>query len=295
MDLCVRSVRDQTHCDGAEKISLEHIIQDAGTPGIEAFARDWGAAFYDHGVQIFPAASTVPSAWQLTVHRENDAGMYDAVNRGLEKASGSICSYLNCDEQYLPGALEHVRGFLVKHPETEILFGDAVVADEQGKPLAYRRAVRPGPEIAAGCPLNVLTCATFFRRQVPEKHGDFPSSWKIIGDLVWTQKLSAGGIQSACLPEAVAVFMLAPTNLSAGRRANEESREWRKQLPKVPPAEALFWRCYQVAKKTLAGCYLPRSVSISIYRPGHELRQTLVAKDLGHFWPRQDVSSAALP
>ncbi len=31
--------------------------------------------------------------------------MYDAVNRGLKKAKGEILAYINCDEQYLPGAL----------------------------------------------------------------------------------------------------------------------------------------------------------------------------------------------
>ena len=29
--------------------------------------------------------------------------MYDAINRGLRRATGEICGYLNCDEQYLAG------------------------------------------------------------------------------------------------------------------------------------------------------------------------------------------------
>ena len=34
---------------------------------------------------------------------EKDQGMYDAVNRGLRRATGEMLAYLNCDEQYLPG------------------------------------------------------------------------------------------------------------------------------------------------------------------------------------------------
>ena len=39
---------------------------------------------------------------------EKDGGMYDAVNRGYRRAQGDILAYLNCDEQYLPGALKTV-------------------------------------------------------------------------------------------------------------------------------------------------------------------------------------------
>ena len=36
---------------------------------------------------------------------EPDAGMYDAINRAWGRAQGQILSWLNSDEQYLPGTL----------------------------------------------------------------------------------------------------------------------------------------------------------------------------------------------
>ena len=49
---------------------------------------------------------------------EKDAGKCtDAVNRGYRRASGDILAYLNCDEQYLPGALAAVREFFEAHPQ----------------------------------------------------------------------------------------------------------------------------------------------------------------------------------
>ena len=47
---------------------------------------------------------------------EKDGGMYDAVNRGYRRATGDILAYLNCDEQYLPGALAAVEKFFAAHP-----------------------------------------------------------------------------------------------------------------------------------------------------------------------------------
>ncbi|NUM82078.1 glycosyltransferase, partial [bacterium] len=42
--------------------------------------------------------------------------MYDAINKGIKMASGSIIAYLNCDEQYLPEILKAVKDFFDRHP-----------------------------------------------------------------------------------------------------------------------------------------------------------------------------------
>jgi len=65
--------------------------------------------------------------------------MYDAVNRGLRRASGEILSYLNCDEQYLPGALPAVGAYFKRHPEVEMVFGNCLVVGPQGEFICYRK------------------------------------------------------------------------------------------------------------------------------------------------------------
>src|SRR5438045_1743636 len=100
--LCVPSVADQA-------TALEHIVQDAGS---DDGTLDW-----------------LPGDTRVRAYIEKDAGMYDAVNRGLKHAQGDILAYLNCDEQYLPGALDKVRTFFDAHPEVQIVFGDVVVVD----------------------------------------------------------------------------------------------------------------------------------------------------------------------
>src|SRR5258708_6486422 len=97
--LCIASVADQG-------VSLEHIVQDAGS---DDGTLDW-----------------LPSDKRVTSFIEKDAGMYDAVNRGLRRAKGQLLAYLNCDEQYLPGGLRKVAEYFDNHPETEILFANLV-------------------------------------------------------------------------------------------------------------------------------------------------------------------------
>src|SRR5882724_5931627 len=88
LKLCIPSVADQA-------VELEHIVQDAGS---DDGTLDWLTK--DARVKAFV---------------EEDKGMYDAVNRGLRRAQGQILAYINCDEQYLPGALRTVWDFFEAH------------------------------------------------------------------------------------------------------------------------------------------------------------------------------------
>ena len=108
--LCAASVADQ------EGIDVEHIVQDGGTDGISE-------------AQIQPARG---AECQLRLYVEQDKGMYDAINRGLRRSEGEICAYLNCDEQYLPGALAQVTAAFGRSPKTDVLFAGSLVVDGRG-------------------------------------------------------------------------------------------------------------------------------------------------------------------
>ena len=145
LSLCIASVRDQalpsTLDSGLSTPAIEHIIQDAGTPGIEELARELGAEFYRDGQLIFHAKECgvgVPPAilqattdkaanYSLKFFSEKDAGMYDAINRGLARSSGEICAWLNSDEQYLPYALCKAADLFKQRPELDVLLGDAIL------------------------------------------------------------------------------------------------------------------------------------------------------------------------
>src|ERR1700737_2128649 len=130
---------------------------------------------------------------------EKDTGMYDAINRGLSKARGDICAYLNCDEQYLPGTLRKVASYFADHPNIDILFGDAVLIDSNGRPLSYRRAILPTRRHLRLSHLNTSTCATFFRQKLFANGFRFNPEWKAIGDAVWVDELLEKKVAMATL------------------------------------------------------------------------------------------------
>jgi glycosyltransferase involved in cell wall biosynthesis len=258
LQLCAASIADQAG------VTVEHCVQDAGT-----------------GVELESWAATHPG---LSLVVERDDGMYDAINRGLRRARGELLAYLNCDEQYLTGALARVWRFFLEHPETEVLFGDAILVDGEGQPLSYRRTVRPTRWHTRAVHLNTLTCATFFRRSLLERGLFFDSQWKVIGDAVWVDTVLSAGVKVAVLGEPLAAFAFTGANLGATVRSTEEARRWRAAsgYGRLPGIASFLHRLH----KCLAGAYRHRTLDYAIYTrrsPGQ--RVLFHAPRLGYGWP----------
>ena len=261
--LAVASVSDQ------EGIEVEHIVQDAlSTDG----TRDWLSK--DHRVQaVF----------------ERDDGMYDAINRGLQRARGDICAYLNCDEQYLPGTLAKVEQMLAAHPKTQVLFGDFVLTDTSGKPLSYRRVVLPTLQHLSLAPLGTGTCATFFRRSLLDRGFCFDPSWKASGDAVWVERLLKARVTMAVISEPLAIFTITNENLGASGVSHAEGQR-RRANNETPISRARSIMGYRL-RKAIAGAYLPRRVEIDIYtQKSPDVRQHIVQEYVGFRWSKSSAS-----
>ena len=265
LKLCIASVADQ------QGVQVEHIIQDACS---------------DDGTQEWLAADP-----RVHAFFEKDAGMYDAINRGLRRAGGDILAYLNCDEQYLPGALARVADFFAQHPEVEVLFGDALLVDDAGSPLSYRRMVLPLSAHVRIVHLNTLTCSTFFRRSIIERGHCFDLQWKVIGDAAWIDGLLKAGVRMATLPEPLAAFTFTGANLGASKLGMEEVKKFRGGDWKATLAPLLS--LHHRFRKWRAGAYQPHAVNYALYtRESPTQRRPFTTPHLGYDWPHHLATSA---
>lgn len=263
--LCVASVADQ------HGVEVEHIVQDGGTEGISLEKLNPAPGDSDHRLQL---------------HVEKDGGMYDAINRGLQRATGEICAYLNCDEQYLPEALAKVERFFRAHPQIDVLFGDIILIDENGHPLSYRRSILPSANHIRFSHLNTASCAMFFRRQLIERGFLFDTQWKTIGDAAWVKSLLEHHVPMAVLNEPLAVFTFTGENLGDTAVSRAEVARLGK--------DARFRRVQRVGavlthrtQKLFAGAYRQRSVAFSIYtRESPRQRVARSHARLGYRWPK---------
>ena len=205
LKLCIASVADQPG-------EIEHIVQDAGS---DDGTLDWLSQ--DPRVKVFV---------------EKDQGMYDGINRGLRRAGGDILAYLNCDEQYLPGALSTVAGFFEQHPAIDVLFGDVVMVDTEGRYLYHRKMQIPLKYHTWTCHLSTLSCAMFFRRRVVFDYGElFDPRLRDVGDGEWMVRLLRRRVRMAALGQFTSAFTYTGANMSVGPNARQENRELFRSAP----------------------------------------------------------------
>jgi glycosyltransferase involved in cell wall biosynthesis len=243
--LCIASVRDQvvatpsTLDSRPSTLSIEHIIQDAGTPGIEDLARELGAEFYLDGKLIFHAKECgvgVPPAilqattdkaanYSLKFFSEKDAGMYDAINRGLARSAGEICAWLNSDEQYLPNTLSKVAEIFQQRTNLDVLLGDAILLNSSLNPVCYRRIMVPSLWHTRLDHLHSLSCAMFFKKSSLPNPPLNPR-WKVVSDAVLMEYflLSRKNIHACRLP--LAAYAFTGQNLSADKNCKELEQWW---------------------------------------------------------------------
>lgn len=153
----VESVQDQDHPD------VEHLVLDgASTDGtLDVLAR------YRHP--------------RLTVVSEPDRGMYDAINRGLDRFRGDAVGILNADDTFHDaGAVSRIAAALER---ADIVHGDLdVVVDHGAKRVVRRWRAEPCP--AGGFRSGWMPAhPTFYvRRAVVEAVGAYDLALPIAAD-----------------------------------------------------------------------------------------------------------------
>jgi glycosyltransferase involved in cell wall biosynthesis len=205
LKLCIASVADQS-------VEVEHIVQDSCS---------------DDGTQDW-----LPGDARVKAVIEKDRGMSDAINRGLRRATGEILAYLNCDEQYQPGALKSVDDFFTRNPHVDLVFGDVVMVDGSGNYLSHRKMQTPLLHHTWTCHLSTLSCGMFFRRKLAESPGPlFDPAFRDVGDGELMVRWLRQGVPMGTLGQFTSVFAITGANMSAGANAQRENRQLFQSAP----------------------------------------------------------------
>ncbi len=117
---------------------------------------------------------------------EPDRGIYDAMNKGLARATGDFVAFLNADDWYAhPGVLSRVASLLTKKP-VDMVFGDVCffAADKSQTLLRRYRSDRFSPS-RLGWGWMPAHPGLFARRSLFERTGAFSTDYKIAGDYEW--------------------------------------------------------------------------------------------------------------
>lgn len=155
----LQSVRDQ------DWLNVEHIVIDGGS-------KDGSSEILD---RFHSGLACVVS--------EPDNGIYDAMNKGIQRATGDIVCFLNSDDQYADnGVLTRVAAH-IQQRNLDVLFGDIAFFNEHDpdRVVRYYRSGSFHPKRLAWGWMPAHP-AFFMKREIYQRLGGFRPDYRIAGD-----------------------------------------------------------------------------------------------------------------
>ena len=173
LENCILSIKNQTI------YNFEHIIVDGGST--------------DRTIEIIKKyEGSYPMKWIS----EKDNGMYDAISKGFNMASGDILCWINSDDQYMPWTCATVEKIF---ENSQVLWCSGTPAQLTADGMLYlvsdKKITYPQFSIKRGW-LDGRRCgciqqeSCFWRRSLYEEAGGLDSNYKLAGDYDLWHKFS---------------------------------------------------------------------------------------------------------
>lgn len=163
---------------------VEHIVIDgASTDGTQAvIAR--------HGDKVAQVVS------------EPDAGIYDAMNKGICRSSGDVIGFVNADDMFADDQVLCRVAATFEDPAIEACFGDLLYVTEDNRSVVRywkSQPFVPGSFARGWSPAH----PTFYiRRTALARLGDFDLSFRLAADTEFMMRyLERGGVRAAYIPQ----------------------------------------------------------------------------------------------
>jgi glycosyltransferase involved in cell wall biosynthesis len=278
---CVASVAE---CLARVNISVHHHVQDAvSKDGTDELLKTEAQKWFTMG----RGPESESGVYSFSYASEADEGMYDAIAKGWNRATEDtdIVSWLNCDEQYLPDALERVCGFFREHPDVDVVFGDVIIADAKGNYVCSRRMTPASRSLILSDHLPYFTASMFIRREACEKYQLYPDKcWKNIGDVELVLRMLRQRLHFGFLKEYTSVFCETGKNLGLDRAAMEEYMQLRAAVPLWIIRLRYLWVLLYRLKKLFCGGYHLCPFEYSLYVDHSDARRKVVVSKPESRW-----------
>jgi glycosyltransferase involved in cell wall biosynthesis len=283
---CIGSVRGQLAPYGAESVGLCRLMVDKGSLVTQqpnnlkaehatsvchyiqdGRSTDGTVEFLNEQVArqstAYPAKAPYGDRYQLSYVSEADKGMYDAINKAWAKSEGDILSWLNSDEQYLPGTLKKIARYFDENPGIDAVFGNMIVITPGGDPLCARREIPLRRFYVANGSLYAASCATFYRRKLwDECLIRLDESYRYASDMDMVLRALERNVRYGFINDYLSLFTFNKgQNLSCSPKMIKETKRIQTQHGAFHHSLLRKTVCaMRWGEKCLSGCYVPSRV-----------------------------------
>lgn len=182
--------------------TIEHTIESVRAqtyPNLEYIVVDGGSS--DGTVAVLKNHAAVIDWWVS----EPDKGIYDAMNKGIQKSSGDIIGIINSDDWYERDAVETAVRTFQEHSDVDLVHGAMKVWNEDGS-LHAQYGSRQGIPPEWVSPFNHPTC--FVRRSVYQDLGVFDSNYPTAADYEFMLRFIGANRKDLYVDRVLANFRL---------------------------------------------------------------------------------------
>ena len=160
---------------------------------------------------------------RLSWRSEPDKGLYDAMNKGIQRAKGDFVWFMNAgDEIYAPETLAHIVEAAATD-DTDIVYGKACIVNAEGVKVSEHHKSTP-PNLQRKHLLNgLVVChqAILVRRSIADKYN---TDYRICADYDWVVRAVTASRKNAYLDEYVCKF------LTEGVSQKQRKRAWKERF-----------------------------------------------------------------
>ncbi len=181
LDKTINSAASQTFTD------YEYIVIDGGS--------------IDGSIDVINKYADKITLWTS----EKDKGIYDAMNKGISKATGEYCYFLNSGDYFYSNNV--LRNVFKNNPSEDILYGDVII-EKNGNIEGQK--IHPDTLSNYYLLTQVIAHqAQFIKRSLFQKFGNYNLQYKIVSDYeLFVRMLLKYKVTAKHFPVYIAVFDL---------------------------------------------------------------------------------------
>lgn len=151
---------------------------------------------------------------------EPDGGLYDAMNKGLHKATGDFVWFINAgDKLYDENTLQTVVDKINAYSDCDVVYGQTLIIGEDEKPLGDRNKLAPSVLNKKSLLNGLVVChqSILVRKSIAP---DYDTQYKITADYDWTCNVLSCSRRNCFIDEYISRFMV------AGVSTQQRKKSW---------------------------------------------------------------------
>ena len=149
-------------------------------------------------------------------HSEPDGGLYDAMNKGLERAQGDFVWFINSgDKIYDDATLQRIVDAMEAAPDADVVYGQSLIIDPDDRVLGERHRIAPARLTKRSLLDGLVVChqSILARRTLAPR---YDLQYKLTADYDWVCRLLDASRRNLYIDAYLSRFMSA--GLSSQKR-----------------------------------------------------------------------------